>query len=73
MLEAALGEELTQQYMTQCMFDDDPSDDPPYFDGSVAKLYRWAGARPAAALHALQEVGMLLAVLPSVPIVSCQH
>ena len=48
-LEAALGAELTESYMTQCMFDWDPQDDPPYFDGGMARLYRCAAASVQAA------------------------
>lgn len=39
-LEVAFGAELTAAYMEGLMFDFDPSDSPPWYDGSLSKLYR---------------------------------
>ncbi|KAI8463970.1 MAG: ferredoxin-dependent bilin reductase-domain-containing protein [Monoraphidium minutum] len=38
-LEVSFGPERTEQYMTQLMFDFDPADSPPWYDGSLSRLY----------------------------------
>jgi phycocyanobilin:ferredoxin oxidoreductase len=39
-LEVAFGVERSDAYMRGLMFDYDPTDSPPYFDGSLSRLYR---------------------------------
>lgn len=45
-LEVAFGTALTDAYMEGLMFDFDPSDSPPWFDGSLSRLYRHFDRRP---------------------------
>ncbi|GIL51368.1 hypothetical protein Vafri_7374 [Volvox africanus] len=40
-LEAAFGKEWTDEYMSKLMFDFDPSYEPPYFDESLDRLYKF--------------------------------
>lgn len=45
-LETSFGAELTTEYMEKLMFDFDPTESPPWYDGSLSRLYRHFDRRP---------------------------
>lgn len=45
-IESALGPEMCKAYMEELVFDFNPTDSPPWYDGSLSRLYRHFDRHP---------------------------